>query len=73
MAFTLDQMVQRYLHHRPMFVGPGIRTGMPILYDNPKEVGADRIADAVGAHDLYGCPCIVVDFGTATTVDAVSA
>jgi len=52
---------------------PGTRTGMPILYENPKEVGADRIADAVGAHDLYGCPCIVVDFGTATTVDAVSA
>jgi type III pantothenate kinase len=52
---------------------PGTRTGMPILYDNPKEVGADRIANAVGAYDLYGGPAIVVDFGTATTVDAVSA
>jgi type III pantothenate kinase len=47
--------------------------GMPILYDNPKEVGADRIANAVGAFDLYGGPCIVVDFGTATTLDAISA
>ena len=51
---------------------PGARTGMPILYDNPKEVGADRIANAVGAFDLYGGPCIVVDFGTATTFDAIS-
>src|SRR5205085_2214880 len=52
---------------------PGTRTGMPILYDNPKEVGADRIANAVAAFDLYGGPTIVVDFGTATTVDATSA
>ena len=50
-----------------------MKTGMPILYDNPKEVGADRIADAVGAFDLYGGPTIVVDFGTATTFDAISA
>ena len=50
-----------------------MRTGMPILYDNPKEVGADRIANAVGAYDLYGGPSIVVDFGTATTIEAVSA
>jgi type III pantothenate kinase len=52
---------------------PGARTGMPILYDNPKEVGADRIANAIGAFDLYGGPSIVVDFGTATTFDAISA
>ena len=52
---------------------PGVRTGMPILYDNPKEVGADRIANAVGAYDLYGGPTIIVDFGTATTIEAVSA
>ena len=51
----------------------GVRTGMPILYDEPKNVGADRIANAVGAYDLYGGPTIVVDFGTANTVDAVSA
>ena len=52
---------------------PGVRTGMPILYDEPKNVGADRIANAIGAYDLYGGPTIVVDFGTANTVDAVSA
>ena len=54
-------------------VEPGIRTGMPILYDNPKEVGADRIVNAVGAIDLFGGPAIVVDFGTATTFDVISA
>jgi type III pantothenate kinase len=54
-------------------IEPGVRTGVPILYDNPKEVGADRIANAVGALDLYGGPCIVVDLGTATTFDAISA
>ncbi len=53
-------------------VEPGIRTGMPILYDNPKDVGADRVANAVGAIDLYGGPAIVVDMGTATTFDAIS-
>ncbi len=53
-------------------VAPGIRTGMPILYDNPKEVGADRIVNAVGAIDLFGGPAIVVDFGTATTFDVLS-
>ena len=54
-------------------VEPGVRTGLPILYDNPKEVGADRIANAVAAFDLFGGPTIVVDFGTATTFDAISA
>jgi len=54
-------------------VEPRIRTGMPILYDNPKDVGADRVANAVGAIDLYGGPAIVVDMGTATTFDAISA
>jgi len=54
-------------------IEPGIRTGMPILYDNPKDVGADRVANAVGALDLYGGPAIVVDMGTATTFDAISA
>jgi type III pantothenate kinase len=54
-------------------IEPGIRTGMPILYDNPKDVGADRVANAVGAVDLYGGPAIVVDMGTATTFDAISA
>lgn len=70
---VLREMARRYLHLDPVVLEPGIRTGMPILYDNPKEVGADRIANAVAAFDLFGGPCIVVDFGTATTVDATSA
>jgi type III pantothenate kinase len=68
----LRTMVERYFRFAPLVVEPGVRTGMPILYDNPKEVGADRIANAVGAYDLYGGPSIVVDFGTATTIEAVS-
>ena len=66
-------MSLRYFGFAAVIVEPGVRTGMPILYDNPKEVGADRIANAVGAYDLYGGPTIIVDFGTATTFDAVSA
>ncbi len=61
------------LNVRPFVVGPGLRTGMPILYDAPAEVGADRITAAVAAHEKFGGPCIVVDFGTATTFDAISA
>ena len=57
----------------PLVVGPGLKTGMPILYENPQDVGADRIASSVAAHAKYGGPTIVVDFGTATTFDAVSA
>ena len=56
-----------------VFVEPGVRTGMPVLVDNPKEVGADRIADAVAAFERYGGPTIVVDFGTATNFEVVSA
>ncbi len=70
---AVREMTQRYFGFGPLVVEPGVRTGMPILYDNPREVGADRIADAVAAFDLYGGPTIVVDFGTATTVEAVSA
>ena len=59
-------MASRWFSELPSVVlGPGTKSGMPILYDNPKEVGADRIADAVGAYDLYGGPCVVVDMGTA--------
>src|SRR6516165_4768304 len=68
----LRTMTERYFGFPPLVLEPGVRTGMPILYDNPKEVGADRIANAVGAYDLYGGPSIVVDFGTATTIEAVS-
>ncbi|MEI6453117.1 MAG: type III pantothenate kinase [Actinomycetes bacterium] len=70
----LRTMGQRWFKELPMVVlGPGVKSGMPIRYDNPKEVGADRIANAVGAVDLYGGPAIVVDLGTATTFDAISA
>ena len=61
-----------YLHHEPMIVGPGIETGMRINYDNPKEVGADRIVNAVAAYEKYRTGLIVVDFGTATTFDYIS-
>ena len=69
---ALREMTERYFGFEPLVLEPGVRTGMPILYDDPKNVGADRIANAVGAYDLYGGPTIVVDFGTANTVDAVS-
>ncbi len=70
---SLEEMTHRYFRIVPLVVGPGIRTGMPILYDSPREVGADRIVNAVAAFETYGGPAIVVDFGTATTFDAVSA
>lgn len=63
---------QALFHLKPLVVGPGLRTGMPILYENPLEVGADRIAAAVAGFEKYGGPLVVVDFGTATTFDAVS-
>jgi len=69
---TIEHLSQRYFHCQPLTVGPGIKTGMPILYENPKEVGADRIVNAVAAYDRYGSACIVVDFGTATTFDYVT-
>jgi type III pantothenate kinase len=69
----LRQMTERYFGLPALVLEPGVRTGMPILYDNPKEVGPDRIANAVGAYELYGGPTIIVDFGTATTIEAVSA
>ena len=67
-------MLQRYYPHLPtLIVEPGIRTGVPILTDNPKEVGSDRIVNTLAAHELFGGPCIVVDFGTSTNLDVVSA
>jgi type III pantothenate kinase len=62
----------KYLEHEPLVVGPGVRTGISLAIDNPHELGADRIANAVAAHRRHGGPCIVVDFGTATTFDAIS-
>src|SRR3954466_5565885 len=69
----LRDLADRYLDFDPVVIEPGVRTGIAILYENPKEVGADRIANAVAAFEMYGGPTIIVDFGTATTCDAVSA
>jgi type III pantothenate kinase len=70
---SLREMTERYFRFPPVVVEPGVKTGLPILTDNPREVGADRVVNAIAAHALYGAPAIVVDFGTATTFDAVSA
>ena len=69
---TFEEMVHRYLGVRPLVVGPGIKTGIPVHYENPKEVGSDRIANAVATVHHHGVPAIVVDFGTATSFDAIS-
>jgi type III pantothenate kinase len=69
---VLRQVCERYFSLRPLFIEPGVRTGMPVQYDNPAEVGADRIVNAVAAYEKYGGPCVIVDFGTATTFDCVS-
>ncbi|MBN6889728.1 type III pantothenate kinase [Cytobacillus horneckiae] len=65
--FTLERMCEKYFHIKPLVVGPGIKTGLNIKYDNPKEVGADRIVNAIAGIHVYGSPLIIVDFGTATT------
>ncbi len=70
---VLAEMAEKYFKVKPLFVEPGIKTGMPVLYDVPADVGADRIVNAVAAYEKYGGPAIVVDFGTATTFDAISA
>ncbi len=70
---VLRQVCERYFNSKPLFIEPGIKTGMPVHYDNPAEVGADRIVNGVAAFEKYGGPCVVVDFGTATTFDCVSA
>lgn len=69
---VLRQVCERYFSLRPLFIEPGVKTGMPVHYDNPAEVGADRIVNAVAAIEKYGAPCVIVDFGTATTFDCVS-
>ena len=71
--YTLDHMSREYFKKKPMFVGPGIKTGINIKYDNPKELGTDRIVNAVGAYELFGGPVITIDFGTATSFGAISA
>jgi type III pantothenate kinase len=69
---ALEELCKKHLQVSPLFVGPGIKTGMPIRYDNPREVGADRIVNAVAAYEKYGCSLIAVDFGTATTFDFIN-
>ncbi len=69
---VFEGLCQRYFEVSPMVVGPGTKTGVRISIDNPREVGADRVVNAAAGHRLYGGPLIVVDFGTATTLDAVS-
>jgi type III pantothenate kinase len=68
-----EQCAERYLGHQMLVVGPGLKTGIPIRMDNPREVGPDRLVNAVAAYERYKGPCIVVDFGTANTFDVVSA
>jgi len=70
--YSLEHTVRKFFNVEPLVVGPGIKTGMNIKYDNPKQVGADRIVNAVAAYEKYGGPLIIVDFGTATTFCAIS-
>jgi type III pantothenate kinase len=70
--WTLRKVCELYFQLNPLFVEPGIKTGMPVLCDNPAEVGADRIVNGVAAFEKFGGPCVVVDFGTATNFDTVS-
>jgi len=69
----MREMTERYFHFAPIIVGPGVKTGLAITTDNPKEVGADRVVNAIAAFSRYGGPCIVIDFGTATTFNCVNA
>ncbi len=72
MNLTMEILAREYFRTSAVFIEPGIRTGMPIRYDNPAEAGADRIVNSVAAIELYGAPVVVVDFGTATTFDVVN-
>lgn len=69
--YSLEHMIRKFFNKKPLVVGPGVKTGINIKYDNPKEVGADRIVNAVAAHEMYKTPLIIIDFGTATTFCAV--
>jgi type III pantothenate kinase len=72
MVSVTQELALKFFKLEPLMVGPGIKTGMPILYDSPKDVGADRIVNGIAAYEKYRSACIVVDFGTATTVDFIS-
>lgn len=69
--FTIDHMCRDYFEKEPLFVGPGVKSGINILYDNPRELGSDRLCNAVAAYTIYGAPCIFIDFGTATSFGVV--
>ena len=71
--FTIEHMCRNYFGMEPMKIEPGVKTGINIKYENPRELGSDRIANAVAAFELYGGPCITIDFGTATSFGAISA
>lgn len=70
--YSFTNSIKKYFHKDPIFIGPGVKTGIDIRIDNPSALGADRLVDAAGAYYTYGGPCIVIDFGTATTYDVVS-
>ncbi len=70
--FTIEHMCRNYFGHEPMKIEPGVKTGINVKYENPRELGSDRIANAVAAYELYGGPCITIDFGTATSFGAIS-
>lgn len=71
--YSLEHMIKKYFEVDPIIVGPGVKTGINIKYDNPKEVGADRIVNAVAAHEIYKSSLIIIDFGTATTFCALTS
>lgn len=71
--YTIEHMCRSYFGMEPMKIEPGVKTGINIKYENPRELGSDRIANAVAAYELYGGPCITIDFGTATSFGAISA
>ncbi len=70
--YSLINSIKKYFNKKPLIVGPGLKTGISIRTDNPREVGADRIVNSVAAYELYGGPCMVIDFGTATTYDILN-
>jgi type III pantothenate kinase len=72
MLTTTQELADKFFHLEPLLVGPGIKTGMPILYESPKDVGADRIVNGIAAYEKFHDACIIVDFGTATTIDLIS-
>lgn len=71
--YSFEHAIEKYIKKKPILIGPGLKTGINVKYDNPRELGADRIASAVAAYEIYGGPVIVIDFGTATTFNAISS